>query len=314
MGTLCKISVLQADEALVGSAAAAAFDEMDRLEALMTSWRPDSDVGRVNAAAGKGAVVVAPETLTVIEKALWVARETDGAFDITVGVFSGLWKFDEDNDGSIPRREEVLARRRLVDWRDVIVDHEARTVRLRRAGQKITLGGIAKGFIVDAAVAVLRARGLRDFLVQAGGDFYAAGHRGDRPWNVGIQDPRAPPELPKSAETIFALLPLSDRAFNTSGDYERFILKNGRRYHHILDPRTGYPASAARSVTVYAKDATTADGLDDAILILGVEKGLKLIESIPDAGAIIVDKDNKVHISKRLQPLVKIVHPPSPGI
>ena len=157
----------------------------------MTTWRPTSDVSRVNAAAGREGVVVAPETLAVIEKALWIAGRSAGAFDITVGVFAGLWKFDQDNDGTIPSRQEVAARKRLLGWRDVQVDAKTRTVKLRRAGQRITLGGIAKGYVVDAAVAVLRRQGLENFMVQAGGDLFLAGRRGARDWIVGIQDPRA---------------------------------------------------------------------------------------------------------------------------
>jgi thiamine biosynthesis lipoprotein len=191
MGTICRINVLHTDEAVAERAATAAFAEMERLEALMTTWRPTSDVSRVNAAAGREGVVVAPETLAVIEKALWIAGRSAGAFDITVGVFAGLWKFDQDNDGTIPSRQEVAARKRLLGWRDVQVDAKTRTVKLRRAGQRITLGGIAKGYVVDAAVAVLRRQGLENFMVQAGGDLFLAGRRGARDWIVGIQDPRA---------------------------------------------------------------------------------------------------------------------------
>ena len=191
MGTICRITILHTDEAFAERAATAAFAEMERLEALMTTWRPTSDVSRVNAAAGREGVVVAPETLAVIEKSLWIAKKSGGAFDITVGAFAGLWKFDQDNDDTIPDRQAVAARRRLLGWRDVQVDAKTRTVRLRRAGQRITLGGIAKGYAVDAAVSVLRRQGLENFLVQAGGDLYVAGRRGARDWMVGIQDPRA---------------------------------------------------------------------------------------------------------------------------
>src|SRR2546421_3132493 len=265
MGTECEFKAFAADEALVDRAFARGFDEMDRIEALTTTWHA-SEVTRINDAAGTAAVHVSPDTLAIIEKSLWVSRLTDGAFDITVGVCKGLWKFDEDNDGSLPDRQQVEERRRLVNWHDIIVDHAASTVRLRRAGQAITLGGIAKGYAVDAAVRAVRAAGLRDFIVHAGGDLFAAGRRGDRPWHVGIQDPRGP-----HGRIIFELA-LSDQAFNTSGDYERFIIRDGVRYHHILDARTGFPVHATRAVTLLAGDSFTADALDTGIFAVGPER------------------------------------------
>jgi thiamine biosynthesis lipoprotein len=316
MGTLCSVVAYASDEGRVDRAAQAAFDEMDRLEALMTTWRETSDVSRVNAAAGKEAVAVAPETFEVVEKALWIAEKTGGAFDITMGVFAGLWRFDEDNDGALPTPRQVRERLRLVGWKDVTLDRTARTIRLARAGQKINLGGIAKGYVVDAAVRVLREAGLRDFLVQAGGDLYAAGRRGDRDWTVGIQDPRAPKELPKSGATSFAVLSLSDAAFNTSGDYERYILAGGRRYHHILDPRTGYPVGHTRAVTVLAPTAFLADTVDTAILILGAKAGMRLVESLRDEGveAVIVDARNQVHVSPGLRDRLRVLRPPTDGV
>jgi thiamine biosynthesis lipoprotein len=134
-----------------------------------------------------------------------------------------------------------------------------------------------------------------------------SGTKGGRPWQAGIRDPRGP------RDSYFAIAGVKDHAFSTAGDYERFFFIDGKRYHHIIDPKTGYPATGARSVTIYAPDATTADGLDDAVLILGPEKGMKLIESLRDVGAVIVDMDNKVHISKRLQDVVKILKDPTPG-
>jgi thiamine biosynthesis lipoprotein len=314
MGTLCAVTAFHADDAVVDRAANEAFDEMDRLELLMTNWRPTSDVEKVNAAAGKAAVEVAPETLEVIDKAIWVAEKTGGAFDVTVGAFFGLWKFDEDNDGSIPTTKQVRARLPLVDYEDILVDRERRTVKLRRVGQKINLGGIAKGYIVDAGVARLRKAGLRDFLVQAGGDLFASGRKGDRDWIVGIQDPRAPRELPKSGATTFATLSLSNQAFNTSGDYERFVIRGGRRYHHILDPRTGFPVTHTRAVTLLAPSAFLADAIDTAILVMGAEAGMKLVEELPEVAAVIVDGKNRVHVSSRLKDRLKLMRQPTDGI
>ena len=308
MGTKCEVKAFHHDEPLVQRAVARGLAEMDRIEALTTSWNDTSDVARVNAAAGGSPVKVAPDTLAVIDKGLWIAERTGGAFDITVGVFKGLWKFDEDNDGSVPDPREVRRRVKLVRWQDVQVDRAAGTVRLRRKGQRLNLEGLAKGYGVDAAVKAIRAEGLRDFIFHAGGDLYAAGRRGERQWRVGIQDPRAP----RGSRIIFELA-LTDQAFNTSGDYERFIMKGGKRYHHVLDARTGFPARACRSVTILAPDAFTADILDTAVFAVGPKLGMKLVEQFPDVQAVIVDASNKVHVSPGLQGRIVKRGEPSDG-
>jgi thiamine biosynthesis lipoprotein len=307
MGTECEFKAYASDEALVDRAFARGFDEMDRIEALTTSWRSSSEVSRINQAAGKEAVHVSPDTLAIIEKSSWVSRLSDGAFDITVGVYKGLWKFDEDNDGTLPDPADVERRRALVDWHDVIVDHAGSTVRLRRPGQAITLGGIAKGYGVDAAVAAIRAAGLRDFIVHAGGDLYAAGRKGDREWRVGIQDPRG-----AHGRIIFELA-LTDQAFNTSGDYERFVMRDGVRYHHILDARTGFPARASRSVTLLAKDSFTADALDTALFAVGPQRAMRILDGLPGVEAVIVDADNHVHITAGLHGRLIKRADPTPG-
>lgn len=281
----------------------------------MTTWTLDSEVSRINAAAGSGKPVrIGGETFDVLKHALWIADRSEGAFDITVGAFKGLWKFDEDNDGTLPSDSAVKQRLRLVDYHDVILDPRQSSVALRRPGQQITLGGIAKGYIVDRAVAVLRTDGFKDFLVQAGGDLYAAGQRGDRPWRVGVQDPRAARSDGKAADASFAMITLSDAAFNTSGDYERFIIKDGKRYHHILDPRTGYPVAHTRSVTVLAPSSFLADTLDTALFVMGTEKGLAFAKSLPAVEVLIVDGDNQVHTTPGLAGKLTLLHAPTDGI
>jgi FAD:protein FMN transferase len=294
MGTLCEIKAFHHDETLVRRATDAGLREMDRIEALTTSWNDTSDVAHVNAAAGKAAVVVDKDTLEVVKKGIWVGEKTAGAFDITVGVFKGLWRFDEDNDGTLPDPREVKRRAKLVDYRDVIVDEAKSTVKLRRPGQRLNLEGLAKGYGVAAAVKAMRQAGLHDFIFHAGGDLYAAGRKGDREWRVGIQDPRAP-----RGRIIFELS-LSDKAFNTSGDYERFVMKDGVRYHHILDARTGFPARSCRSVTLLADDAFMADTLDTAIFAVGPKRGMEIIEELPNVEGVIVDAHNKVLVSSGL--------------
>lgn len=308
MGTQNLFVAYEADEARVEAAFREAFEEIDRLERLLTVWRPESDVSRINVAAGKGAVPVAPETFEVIEKAVELSRLTDGKFDITFGALSGLWRFDHDKDNVLPNMEEVRKRLPLIDWTRIRLDPKARTVQLERPGMSMHLGGIGKGYAVDRVVALLRKRGLSNFMVQSGGDLYVAGRRGDRPWRVGVRDPRAP------EGTYFASIELTDATFSTSGDYERFFIQGERRYHHIIDPDLGEPATACRSVTIMTPDATTAEGLSKGVFILGPERGLALIEKIPGAGAVIVDAKNQLHISRRLQGRVVVLRPPTGGL
>jgi thiamine biosynthesis lipoprotein len=312
MGTRCTLSAWHEDPLVVERAIDQAWAEIQRLDALMTTWLDTSDVSRINAAAGSPeAIAVAPETFEVLQQSLWVARASEGAFDITVGAFKGLWKFDEDNDGTLPRRSDVLRQLSYVDYTGLLLDADKHTARLKRRGQNITLGGIAKGLIVDGAVAKLREAGLVDFLVQAGGDLYAAGRHGHRDWKVGIQDPRAPTDQDRSVDSSFALISLSNSAFNTSGDYERFVLKDGKRYHHILDPRTGYPVEHTRSVTVLAPTSFLADTLDTAIFVLGVEKGMRLAASVPGVEVVIVDAQNQVHMSPGLRGRLTLTRAPT---
>jgi thiamine biosynthesis lipoprotein len=307
--TFIALTSERADETKVRAAIDRAIAEIRRLEALMTTWRDDSEVSRINRSAGRAPVRVGPETLGVIQKSLWIGDKSGGVFDITFEVMHGLWRFDEDSEERLPDAKAVAERKKLIDYRHVHVDEAKSTVWLDRPETRISLGGIAKGYAIDAAAAVLREAGIGDFLAQAGGDLYVHGRRADgSPWIAGVRDPRGPDGA------HFATMPVTDHAFSTAGDYERSFVTGGRRYHHIIDPRTGYPATASRSVTIWARDALTADALDDAVFILGPEKGLELVESIDDAGAIVVDKDNRVFVSKRLEGKVKIEHPPTDGV
>jgi len=291
MGTVVDVTLWSHDGVESAAAAEAVFEEFRRIDKLMSPWVDTSDVSRINAAAGSGVgVPVSEETIKVIAVSQAVARKTGGAFDITVGAYRGLWKFDQEMDGSLPAPADVAARRKLTGWRDVVVDARRKTVRLRRKGMAITLGGIAKGYAVDRGVAVLRGRGHSDFIVQAGGDLYVSGTKGGQRWRVGIRDPRG------SREATFALTEVENRTFSTSGDYERGFVKDGVRYHHILDPRTGQPARLARSVTVIAKDAMTADAWDTALFVMGPERGLKVLKRVPDVQAIFVDQKNQLRL------------------
>ena len=286
----------------------AAIEEIKRIEGLMTTWR-DSEVSRINAAAGKSPVKVSDETFTVIKEAVRTSEISEGTFDITFHTLHGLWKFDEDLDPHPPSEKDVKARLPFVGYRNIKLDEREKTVMLAKDKTQIGLGGIAKGYAVDMAAHVLEKAGLSSFFVQAGGDLLARGKKPDgTEWQAGIRDPRGP------EGKYFAKLPLTDHAFSTAGDYERAYVVDGRRYHHIIDPRTGQPAMACRSVTIWAPTALLADEIDDAVFILGPEKGMKLVESIEGVGAVIVDAKNNVGISKRLQGKVELVGVPSDGI
>jgi len=311
MGTIITFTAWTTDDNRAAKAFQQAFEDIQHIELMMTDWDrpgvPKSDVVRINEAAGKQPVQVSAETLEVIETAQDMSQRSGGAFDITFAAMRGLWKFDEDLDKKVPPAEEIRKRKKLINYRDVVVDHKAQTVYLRRPGMRLGLGGIAKGYAVDRAVAVLRKAGLNDFIVKAGGDLFAAGSKGDTPWRVGIADPRG------ARGEYFATAPIKDHAFSTAGDYERSFVLGGKRYHHIIDPKTGFPATASRSVTIYAPTALAADALDDAVFILGPERGMKLVDSLPGTAAVIVDAHNKVFISPALQSIVKH-HSPTDGV
>ncbi len=286
-----------------------AFKEMKRLEGLMSAWRKHTDVSNINQHTGQF-VKVSPETYEVIKKSLWAGKVSEGTFDITFEAMSGVWKFGDAAVAhpKLPSKAKIERLKKLIDYRKIKVNDKDRSVMLPK-GMSMSLGGIAKGYIVDKAAAVLEKHGVTDFLVQAGGDLLGHGHKPNgAPWVSGIRDPRGP------EGSYFATIQLTNHAFSTAGDYARAYILNGKRYHHIIDPRTGYPATASRSVTLWAPNAFTADAIDDPVFILGPKKGLKLVDSIPGCGAVIVDKNNKVYVSKRLKDKVKVLRAPTDGI
>ncbi len=286
-----------------------ALTEIRRIEALMTTWQPTSEVSQINAAAGGSAVHVGDETFGILRESVRASALSEGSFDITFQTLHGLWKFDEDLDPHPPSEAQIRARLPFVGYQNIRLDEAAKTVSLRHAQTQIGLGGIAKGYAVDRAVAQLEAAGLSSFFVQAGGDLFARGKKpGGTEWQAGVRDPRGP------EGAYFATLPISDRAFSTAGDYERSYLVAGKRYHHILDPRTGHPAGASRSVTIWAPTALLADEIDDAVFILGPKKGLKLVESLEGVGAVIVDANNNLWVSERLRGVLRVLAPPTEGI
>jgi thiamine biosynthesis lipoprotein len=307
MGSELRLTAWTGDEAAAVDAFDEVFAEFDRLESLLSVWRDGSDVQRLNAAAGINRVAVSEETLEILTIARHISELTEGKFDITFAALADLWKFDHDQDNSVPAPEAIHSRLPLIDYSAVDLNVADRSAFLSRKGMRIHLGGIGKGYAVDRAVAIFRRRGLRDFIIQAGGDMYVGGRHGNRTWRLGIQDPRAP------ANHIFASLELSDATFSTSGDYERFFIKDGRRYHHIIDPDRGEPAMLCRSVTLVTDRAVLADGLSKGVFIAGPERGMALIERLPEVEGVIVDADNRVLVSSGLKDRLRIVAAPTDG-
>lgn len=293
MDTLVQSTVF-AREAIQGqNALQAAYQEMIRLEGLLDRHHPDSEVTQINRAAGREPAPVSPETLLIIEQAQEFAVLTGGAFDITVGPLLRLWRF-ADGGGQVPPEESLRAAAALVDFRQIEVDRPAGSVFLRKNGAEIDLGGIAKGFVADRAVEVLRRSGVTSASVDAGGDIRLIGAKPDgSPWRIGVRHPR-------ERRGIIAVLELRDSAVVTSGDYERYFLFEGTRYHHLLDPATGRPAGGLVSVTVVAPEAMTADALSTAVFVLGRERGLELVESLPGIEALLVTAELEVVYSSGL--------------
>ena len=308
MSTLVSITVARARPELAARAARAAFAEFARVEATMNEWRPDSPLSALNAAAGSGGFTPLPGDLCqVLRLALSGASRTGGLFDPTWAALRGLWRFGDGEAGDVPSVEALAARCPLVSWRGVTVQGRPGAgcrARLERPGMQVGLGGIAKGWAVDRAAAALRSAGLRHFLVQAGGDLYASGRRGDRPWRVGLRDPRGGP-----AEA-FAWLDLRDQALSTSGDYEHFFARDGVRYHHVIDPRTCRPAAASRAASVLAGSAVEAEVLSKAAFVLGREEALALAARA-GAEAVLVTAGNRVVASPSLARRLEW-RPPSP--
>ena len=300
MGTRVSINIWLAAEHDVRraqDAMEAAFVEIERLEDIMSEWRPQSELSRLGDRAKNGMdapVAVSSELFEVLSRAQEVSRRTDGAFDVTFHGVGQLWSFVP---GARPPTREAVARHLpLVDWSAVELHPKQSAVRLRRAGMKIGLGAIGKGYAVDRASSLLRKRGFDNHIVEAGGDTYVSGSKRGKAWMVGVQ-------APGRAGTV-GILPSRDEAIVTSGDYQRYFEHEGEKYSHILDPRTGWPvarADAPRSVTVVAANATDADAYCTAVAVMGVEKGLAFVERSPDLEVIFIRQDDEIIVSSGLQ-------------
>jgi len=298
MGTLVKITAVARSESVAQAAATAGFAEIRRLEELLSTWIPTSELSRVNAAAGVKPVHVSPETLTVVQRAVQAAEMTDGAFNIAIGPAVDAWRVTEGQ--RIPTESELEALRPLVDLMAVHADVREQTIYLEKRGMRIDVGGIGKGYAADQAVDALRKAGAVAGVVALSGDIKTFGRLpGGKMFPVGIQHPR-------QDVAVLAWIDLQDEAISTAGDYERFFEREGVRYHHILDPRTLQPARGCQSVTVIAREGVWADGLDTGIFVMGPERGMELVEQLPDVEAIIVDAEGRLLVSSGLKQRIRL--------
>lgn len=288
-----RVVVTVPDDARARTAAEIVRSVFVEIDGMMSEWKPGSPLSAVNANAGVSPVRVPAELLGLIEESLALGAATEGAFDITWAALWGVWDFRSETP-SVPDESEIEARRGLVDYRRVVVDRVAGTVFLPEAGMLIGLGAIAKGYALDVAAARLRAERFTDFLIVAGGQVYGAGDRDGRPWRVGIRSPRGG-EHGEAGDT-FAVIELRDRSASTSGDYERFFEIEGERYHHVIDPRTGWPSRGAMSATVVAERATLADALSTAGLVMGVERAFDLARR-EGVWMLMIDESGLVHVT-----------------
>ncbi|MEZ4272817.1 MAG: FAD:protein FMN transferase [Myxococcota bacterium] len=282
MSTWVTITVAGTDTPSAEGAIAAAFAEIARLEKILSEWKTDSQVAAVIANAGIGPVEVGPELMLVAGVALEVANLSQGAFDVTVGALWGLWDFRQEAP-RIPSTRELAEHLPLVNYRDLVVDTRKQTLFLKRPQMNLALGGIVKGYAVDRASTILKRHGLVDHLIVAGGDIVASGRKGHQVWRIGVRHPRS--------ASLVATLSLENQAVATSGDYQRYFEQSGKRYHHILDPKTGYPAKGASSVTVIAPSCMLADAYATAVFVKGAKHGLALAESLPRTEALIFYDD-----------------------
>lgn len=292
LGTMNNIRIFNAQN---DGAARLAADRVAEIDNRMSAFRPASDIGRLSQKAGKGFQILHEDTFRLIQKAVRFSKMSGGAFDITVRPLVELWGINKKGS-YVPPEDEINKARDLVGYRSVRLDAKSRGAFLEKPGQSVDLGGIAKGYAADEVRRILSGNGVRDALINLGGNVAAMGSRPDGdPWKIGIQNPLAP-----TGESL-GVLSVSNQTVVTSGCNERFFIKDGVRYHHILDPRTGKPAqSRLLSVTAVCENSADADALTTALFVLGLEEGMPLLEQV-HAEAIFIFSNSAVAVTKGLQ-------------
>lgn len=294
MGARFAITVVHDNEQLAWQAIQEAEAEIERIENLISSWREHSQTSAINRAAGKEPVKVDKELYALIARAQKVAQLSGGAFDISYASMDKIWKFD----GSMEKMPDSLSVAKSVakiEHSKILLDPAAQTVFLAEAGMKIGFGAIGKGYAANRAKNLLKEKGIQSGMVNAGGDLIAWGtEEKGTPWRIAVADP-------SKKKQVLAWLEISDKSVVTSGDYERFVEFGGKRYAHIIDPRTGYPVQGLKSVTVICPDAELADALATTVFVLGKQKGLELIEKLRGIECLIITDENEMLTSKLLK-------------
>ena len=294
MGTRISMELWADDPALANRAIEAVLAEMRRVDDLMSTYKPTSELSRVNAEAATHPVPITPELYQLLETSLDYSRITEGAFDITYASVGYLYDFHKRVHPSEAAIEKALP---AIDFRHVLLDGKTTSVRFSQPGVRIDLGGIAKGHAVDRAIAILESMGIRHAVVSAGGDSRVIGDRFGKPWIIGIRNPRS-----ADPDAVITRIPLTDSAISTSGDYERYFEEGGVRYHHIIDPKTGHSASKVLSATIIGPTATRTDGLSKTAFVLGPDEALRIVNGLKDVDAVFVTPDGRILYSRGLEP------------
>ena len=296
MYTVVSFTVVSSSENQAKTAINASFDELDRVGALLNFYSESSEVSQINKNAGERPVSVSRETLDIIEKAIFVSEMTDGAFDVTVGPLVKLWDLKKQ---VIPEKRAVDEMMKRVGYKNIIIDKASSSVFLKLKGAQIDLGGIEKGYAVDKVADVLHRNGITSGVISVGGEIRAMGTKPDgTPWRIGVQNPRQKSD----DDQVIATLELSNKALSTSGDYVRYFEKDGVRYHHLMDPKTGYPSTQCGSATIVADDNTTTDGFSK-LFVLGPEKGLAVAQKL-GFDVLFIDCKGNVVMSPQLKKMV----------
>lgn len=294
MGNLFTITVVSEDPFFAEENITAAVTEIQRIEKLFTTYNPESQTSLINQNAGIKPVKVNLEVFQLIERSLQISKITQGAFDISYGgLDKSLWNFDTQMT-QLPTKETALKMVHLINYQNIILDAAHQTVFLKEKGMRIGFGGIGKGYAAEMAKKLLIKKGVKSGIINASGDLTAWGTQPNgMPWTIGI----ANPNLPQNA---FSYLEISDKAIATSGNYEKYAIINGKKYSHTIDPKTGFPITGIKSVTVISPNAEFADAMATPIAVMGIKNGLFLVDQIPQLHCIIIDDNNKIYTSKNI--------------
>jgi FAD:protein FMN transferase len=298
LGTVVEISIVGEDKKSLENALETTFKRISEIEQVTDRYTSDSEISLINRNAKTGPIPISRDMMNMLVLAQKIARLTNGGFDVTVAPIVDLWGFDIG--GRLPSPEEISGALKRVDYRNLSIDEKNSTITFAQPGIKIDLNGIAQGYTAAEAEKVLRAHGVESGVINISGDMMIIGRNGRKPWRIGVQDPR-------NGKKLIAVIKAKDMAIVTSGDYERCFFVDGVRYHHIIDPHTGYPARGCSSVTVVTRDAFLADALCKPVFVLGPDKGMKLVESMPGVDVLIVDDKGKITYSPGLEKYLELV-------